>query len=238
VGGNAVLQPRIALSAAALADDKADQSYNLISSFLDKAKEDAGWHSALGVTLEGFDRVFDLWGGALLYYSRGVDALTEGVGDFLRSIPLVRSTPLASWVESALREAIEAVGLQGVDMDTPKPVIVNSIHVLRNSDSPAAAGLVSAKEAYSALPGSGSGNLATSTIDGLLMELEERSVRRLEGEITIFTISFGDAPGLPQIPIRVTLPPAVVERGKSLLDSLFSSLPSSVGGGGGDDVWE
>jgi hypothetical protein len=242
VGGNAVLPPRIALSAAALADDKADKHYNLISSFLQKATDETAWSTAwrgsLHTSLEAFDQVFDLWGSALIYYGEGVDALTTGVGDFLRSVPLVKSTPLASWAEAVLREAIEAVGLQGVDMDTPKPLIVNSIHVLRSSDSAAAAGLVSVKEAYSALPGAGSGNLATSTIDGLLIELKERSVQQLEGEFTIFTISFGDMPGLPEIPIKAALPPAAVERGKSLLDSLFSSLPSSVGGGDGKDVWE
>jgi hypothetical protein len=242
VGWDAVLQPRIALSAAALAEEPAVpssfDSNNIIGSLLDKAKEDTGGGGVLGTSLGAFDRVFDLWGEALLFYGQGVDSLTKGVGDFLRSIPLVGSTPLASWAEDALTEAIEAVGLQGVDMSTPKPVIVNSIHVLRQSGSGAAAGLASAKEAYSALPGSGSGSLATSTIDGLLVELRERSVRSLEGEITILTLSFGDLPGLPQIPIKVSLPPAVVERGRGLLDSLFSSLPSSVGGGGSDDIWE
>jgi hypothetical protein len=242
VGGSAVLQPRIALSAAALAEEPAAPnsvgSTTVIGSLLDKAKEDTGEHGVLGASLGAFDQIFDLWGEALLFYGQGVDSLTKGVGDFLRAIPLVGSTPLASWAEDALTEAIEAVGLQGVDMDTPKPVIVNSIHVLRHSDSAAAAGLVSAKEAYSALPGSGSGSLASSTIDGLLVELRERSVQSLEGEITVLTLSFGDLPGLPQIPIRVSLPPAVVERGRGLLDSLFSSLPSSVGGGGGNAVWE
>jgi hypothetical protein len=238
IGGEAALQPRIALSAAALAEDAADADGNVIASFLDRAREDAGQQSVDGVLLGAFDQVFDLWGGALVYYTRGVDALTRGVGDVLRAIPLVGSTPLASWAESALREAIEAVGLQGVDMDTPKPLVVNSIHVLRSSDSTAAAGLVSVREAYASLPGSGSGSLTTSVIDGLLIELRERSVQQLEGEFTLFTISFGDIPGLPEIPVRVTLPPMVVERGRGLLDDLFTSLPSSSGGGGGGDVWE
>jgi hypothetical protein len=238
ISKSVALQPRIALSAAALAEDSADENGTVIASFLEQAQADAGWQQGGSIGLGMFDRVFDLWSDALVFYTGGVDALTRGVGDVLRSIPLVGSTSLSSWAESALCEAIEAVGLQGADLDTPKPLIVNSIHVLRSSDAAAADVLVAAKETYAALPGSGSGNLTTNIIDGLLIELREQSIQRLEGEITIFTISFGDMPGLPQIPLRVTLPPAVVERGRSVLDDLFSSMPFDQGGRSGDDVWE
>jgi hypothetical protein len=235
VGGSAVLQPRIALSAAALAEDVSsnrDDSGTVIGGFLEKAKWDVNGGSALGGTLGAFDRVFDLWGKALLHYGEGVDSLSKGVGDFLRSIPLINSTPLASWAENALREAIEAVGLQGAQLGTPKPLLVNSIHVLRASDSAVANGLISAKEVYSALPGPGSGTLATSTIDGLVMELRQQGVQKLEGEFTLFTISFGDLPGIPKIPIKVALPPALAEAGKDLLDTTLSSLSSSAREGG------
>jgi hypothetical protein len=238
VGGDAALQPRIALSAAALAEDVAEGGNNLIGSFLEKVKKDADQQGAWAGSLGVFDKVFDLWGGTLFYYSEGVDALTKGVGDVLRSIPLIRSTPLSSWAEEALREAIEAVGLQGVDLDTPKPVVVNSIHILRASDSSAASALLTAKEVYSALPGSGSGTLAQSAVEGLVLELKTQAVQHLESEIVIFTISFGDFPGLPKIPVKVALPPAVVERGKGVVESVFSSIPSYSGGGGGAHVWE
>jgi hypothetical protein len=231
VGGDAALQPRIALSAAALAEDVADSDSNILGSFLDKVKDEVDFKGASYEVLGAFDKVLEIWGGALLYYNQGVESLVGGVGDFLRAIPLVKSTPLASWAERALREAIEAVGLQGVDLGTPKPLVVNSIHVLRSSDSIVAGGLVTAKETYSSLPGSGSGTLQASVVDGLLLELKERGSQALESEITVFTISFGDMPGLPQIPIKLALPPAVVERGKSMLDEMLSSLPASRGGG-------
>jgi hypothetical protein len=228
----------VALSAAALAEDTADDKGNILASFLEKAKGDAEWGGALKQSLGVFDGVFDLWGTALLFYNQGVDSLIGGVGGFLRSVPLVNQTPLASWAEDALREAIGAVGLEGADLDVPKPVLVNSTHVLRNSDSTAASGLASAKEAYSSLPGSGSGTLETYVFNGLLMEAQERTAQHLEQEITIFTLSFGDLPGLPQIPIKIALPPTVVEKGRGLLDDAFASISSSVGGADGDDVWE
>ncbi|MDR1185362.1 MAG: hypothetical protein LBK67_11295 [Coriobacteriales bacterium] len=238
VEGDAVLQPRVALSAAALAEDIADGNNNILGSFLDKVKDEVDFKGTPYEVLGVFDKVLEIWGGALLYYNQGVESLVGGVGDFLREIPLVRSTPLASWAERTMREAIEAVGLQGVDMGTPKPLVVNSIHVLRSSNSAGAEGLVIAKEAYSSLPGSGSGTLQASVVDGLLLELKERGSQALESEITIFTISFGDMPGLPQIPIKLALPSTVVERGKGLLDEMLSSLSVSMGGGDGRVVWE
>jgi hypothetical protein len=238
IRGDAALQPRVALSAAALVEDTADNKSNILASFLEKAKEDANWDSTLKRSLGAFDGIFDLWGTALLFYNQGVDSLIGGVGGFLRSVPLVNQTPLASWAEGALREAIGAVGLEGADLAVPKPVLVNSVHVLRSSGSTAALGLASAKEAYASLPGSGSGTLETYVINGLLTEAQERTAQYLEREITIFTISFGDLPGLPQIPIKIALPPTVVEKGRGLLDDAFASISSSVGGGDGDDVWE
>ncbi|MDR0350234.1 MAG: hypothetical protein LBH64_01630, partial [Coriobacteriales bacterium] len=237
-GGAAVLQPRIALSAAALADDAADENGNLISSVLEKAAADADWDGVFGRTLGLFDGVFDLWGSALSFYNGGVSSLVGGVGGLLRSIPLVNATPLASWAEDALGEAIEAVGLQEIDIDTPKPLLVNSMHVLRRSNSVGAAGLVHAKEALSALPAGRGRSLATDPIGSLLEDLRAQGITRLEGEFTLFTISFGDAPGMPQIPITVKLPSALARTGRGLLDSLLSLMPTAIGGEGGYEVWE
>jgi hypothetical protein len=238
VAGNAQLQPRVALSAAALASDNASEGQNILSAFLDKASDDLGSSSGLHNVLGAFDGIMDVWGNTLLVYSEGVDSLVKGVGNLLRSIPLVSSTPLANWAEEALTEAIEATGLQGVELSTPKPVLVNSMHVIQAGDSPALDLLGSAKGAYSSLPGSGSGSLSESIFDGLLLEVEQRGGALLDDEITIYTIRFGDLPGLPQIPIKVTLPPQVAERGKGLLSSAIASLGAALGGGGDSAIWE
>jgi len=238
IGGSAELKPRVALSAAAMAADPAEPGNNIISSFLDRAKDNTDFSSAGGMALGAFDAILNIWGNTLLAYSDGTQALVSGVGDFLRSIPLVRSTPLASWAESALRETIEAVGLQGVDLSTPKPVLVNSMHVLRSSDSAAANVLAKAKEGYSSLPGSASGSLGSALVDGLFGELENQGTEFLDSEFTLFTISFGDIPGLPSIPIKISLPSFLADAGKSALGETRSSLSSLIGGGGNNAVWE
>ena len=238
VSADAQLQPRIALSAAALASDDASEGRTILSAFLDGATDDLVSGSTTGRTLGAFDGILSVWGDSLLAYSGGVDSLARGVGDFLRGIPIVNSTPLAGWAEAALAEAIKAAGLQGVDISTPKPVLVNSMHVIRTSDSAALNMLGSAKEIYSSVPGSGSGTLAESTIDSLLLEVEMQGSALLDEEITIYTISFGDLPGLPTIPIRISLPPQVAAKGKGMLSNLASSLRSAFGGGDEHAIWE
>jgi len=238
LAGDASLGPRVAISAAAMASDEASRGNNTISSFLDRLKADTDISSAGGVALGIFDGVLNVWGNTLLAYSEGVDSMVRGIGDFLRSIPLVGSTPLASWAENALRETLEFFGLQGVDLSTPKPVLVNSIHVARASDSGTGRVLASAKEIYSLTPGSGSGTIGSSLIDGLLRELENQGNEFLESEFVLFTISFGSLPGLPEIPIKVSLPAFVVDTGRGILADLRSSLSALLGGGGNDAIWE
>ncbi|MDR2108554.1 MAG: hypothetical protein LBP28_03725, partial [Coriobacteriales bacterium] len=179
-----------------------------------------------------------VWGWALLSYSNGVDSLAAGLGGFLNSIPLVRSTALAAWAEDTLRETIEALGLQGVDLGTPKPVIVNTLHVARASETVVGDALVNIKQGYSALPGSGSGSLFGSVVDGLLDAAEQQGGALLESEFTVFTIRFGDAFGLPQIPVKISLPQSVVEHGKQQLSEMRASFPDELRFGGNYRVWE
>lgn len=238
VSEGAQLSPRVALSAAALVEDEAGEGDSILSSFLDRAQAQAGtagtWAAGFGV----FDNVLEVWGSALLVYSQGADSMAQGVGDFLRSIPLVGATPLASWAQSTLQAAIEACGLQGVNLSAPKPVIVNSIHVIRAGDSQALAALGQAKESYSSLPGSGNGSIGTGLLDGLLVEIGEQGGELLKTEIVLMTISFGDGAGAPQIPLRVKLPAATVEQGRGFLGSGLDRVRSLLGGGGSNAIWE
>ena len=236
VGGNAELHPRVAISAAAMAADQASPGNNIISSFLDRVKENASGSSGLSMTLGFFDGILDVWGNALLAYTNGTEAMVRGVGDFLRGIPLVGSTPLASWAESALKETLEAVGLQGIDLSMPKPVIVNTLHVARASNSAVGDGFVTAKEIYSSVPGSGSGTLLHALVDGVAGGLEDQGAAFLDAEFTLFTISFGDTLGLPEIPIRISIPEQLATAGRNFLSDTRTSLHASLGGD--HAIWE
>jgi len=232
------ISARVALSAAALAEDEASEGQSILAAFLDNTTQKLDSSTVIGGSLGAFDSILRIWGDTLLAYSGGVDSLARGLGDFLRDIPVVKGTPLASWAEGALSETIESAGLQGVKLSTPKPVLVNSAHVIGADESGALSLLGSAKQAYSSLPGSGSGTLAQSTFEGILMEVELQGGALLDSEMTLYTIRFGDSPGSFEIPIRVTLPPQVSERGKGLLANAVSSLRAVLGGGGENAIWE
>ena len=230
VSGTSNLSPRLAISAAALAEDGASEGNTILASFLDRTQSQITAGSSSASPLGLLDGVLEVWGNALLVYSQGADSLARTVGDFISTIPLVKETPLASWAQTTLQETIEAFGLQGVKLSTPKPVVVNSIHVIKASDSKALSLVGDTKEAYSSLPGPGSGTISEEVFDGLIIEIERRGSEFLESDFTIYTISFGDMPGLPQIPIKITLPPAVVDRGRSLLSEGLDQVKSLFGG--------
>lgn len=240
VSNSGELQARMALSAAALAEEKAHENANILASFLDKAQADADAQgSSLSLSSLGvFDDILSVWGSALLVYSQGGDAINQGLTEFLDGIPLVKSTPLSRWAQNALSETIDALGLQGADMDTPKPLIVNSMHVLRASDTQAAQGLLSAKEAYSSLGGSGSGTLGGAMVEGLTSSLYDKGAEWLETEFVLYEISFGDNTGLPRIPITLRLPEGFVQRGQSALQSFTQGINNTLGGGGSNAIWE
>ena len=232
------LPPRMAISAAALAEDEASEGNTILSSFLDRVQPHIEGVSSWALPLGVFDSVLGIWGDVLLVYSQGADSMAQGLGDFLHSIPIVNNTPLASWAQKTLQETIELFGLQGVDLSAPKPVVVNSIHVINAGDSEALSLVGQAKQAYSSIPGSGSGTITDGIMEGLIVEVEQRGSDFLESEFTIYTISFGDIPGAPQIPIKIKLPLSVVEQGQSLLSNGLDQARSIFGNGSNGSIWE
>ena len=109
----------MALSAAALAEDEASEGQSILAAFLDNTTQKLDSSTVIGGSLGAFDSILSIWGDTLLAYSGGVDSLARGLGDFLRDIPVVKGTSLASWAEGALSETIESAGLQGVRLSTP-----------------------------------------------------------------------------------------------------------------------
>lgn len=232
------LQPRMAISAAALAEEKADDDANILASFLDKTKADVEDSSQALNSLGAFDGILEVWGSALLVYSRGGDAISEGLTSFLDTIPLVKSTPLSRWAQTALSDTVKALGLEGADLDTPKPVLVNSIHVLRASNAKPAQTLLSAKEAYASIGGSSSGTIRSALVQGFTSTLAKSGSELLEKEFVLYEISFGDTLGLPRIPITIRLPDGVVEQGQALISSVESNVSAELSGGGNAPIWE
>ena len=235
---DAKLKPRVAISAAAMTLDRANFENNVLASFLDRLQADLDLPAAGALGLGALDGILFLWGCSLMAYDIGIDAITRGVGDYLRAIEPISPTPIAAWAERTLQETLGAFGLQGVPIATPKPVIVNSMYVAQTSDSIPGKVLVSAKKTYASLPGAANGTIGAAFIDGLLQEFENQGTEFLESEFTIYTIRFADIPGLPELPIKVTLPDFLIDKGKIILADTRSWLNLIFGRrGDGSDIW-
>ena len=232
------LPARMAISAAALVDDGASEGDTILSSFLDRVDPKLQGETGGLSFLDVFDKILGVWGNVLLVYSQGADSMAQGLGDFIQKIPIVGDTPLASWAQKTLQETIEGFGLQGVKLSAPKPVVVNSIHVIDAGDSQALSAIGKAKQGYSSIPGSGSGTLMDGVTEGLMVEIENQGDAFLESEFTIYTISFGDFPGVPEIPIKIKLPQMAIDSGKSFISDSLDNIREMIGGWGSGSVWE
>jgi len=233
INGKKEVPVRMAISAAALATGSSDE--NLLGDFLDRAKAEFSGPAAGKLGLDAFDAILEIWGGALSAYSTGVDGLGPAVGDFLR---LIHLTPLAEWAENAVTGCIKGLGLQGVKLASPKPVVVNSIHVARASPSAVVQGLVNMKTGYAALPGEGSGTIGDTVFDGLEGELDSLETTLTDEGITLFELRFSDLPGAPSLPVRIKFPAAVVEEGKKKVQGVLDSARKVFKDGTVTDVWE
>ncbi|MGI6105810.1 MAG: molybdenum cofactor biosynthesis enzyme [Raoultibacter sp.] len=224
--GEHTLGAQAALSAATLVSDKPEEGKSVLSSLLDgvAAKTE-------GVGLFLVDGLLDLWSSILYTYTQGQEAFEEGFANALDSIPYASESGLGTWAASALSTLVESLGLEPAELDAPKPVIVNSAHVLTKDDSSFSQGLMRVKQEYLSLEGSGSGSI----FDAFLSEVEARalsSVEEFEGEITISSIELMGEDG-PSVPITIALPPSVKSGASGLIHQAIdylSGIGSSISG--------
>lgn len=217
VDNGSTLGAQAALSAATLVNDPAEEGSTLISSMLDTVVEDS---DALGIAL--LDGVLDLWSSVLFAYTKGHEALTEGVDRALSSIPFASESGLGTWAAGALTDLVEALGFAPVELSSPKPVLVNSAHVLSRDSSSFSQGLLEIKQSYLALEGSGSGSLFSSVVSQLEAQALE-GVDSLGGEFVIASIELVGESG-PSIPLTIALPPAITGVAKNLIAEIANKL--------------
>jgi len=169
LGGRASIGPRTAVAGCMLAPDDPEMGDNVISSLLDGLRGSVG-ESAGGATAAGFAgdlmrTAVGAWGDLLLAYLQGEEAFEEGTGRIVEAIPGVNGSGLSGWARDTLHDIIELAGLQPVEMQSYRPVLVNTSQVLEHCEGMGDV-LEGARTAYSAV--SSDYVLATVTIvDGL-----------------------------------------------------------------------
>ncbi|WP_255467162.1 pilus assembly protein TadG-related protein [Raoultibacter phocaeensis] len=225
------LGTRAALSAAALARDDPEEGASVISAVLDNVDE-AGAGGALGA----LGIVLDLWSSLLAYYSQGVEALGKGVDDALSALPLVSESGLGLWASSALSRLLESLGLEPVDLDSPKPALVNSAHVLAADASRFSQTLLAAKQESIAL-GDAAGSDLFSTALSVFETSALDALGGLEGGIVIAVIEPFGSSG-PSFPLTLALPPSAVSAAGQAVQDSIARMKSIYGQYGGMMRWE
>ena len=127
---------------------------------------------------------------------------------------------------------MESLGLQPVELDAPKPVLVNTAHVLNADGSQFSARLLSVKRTAASLSGD---NLLEGAI-GIAEDRALQAVDDLDREVTIAEIEIAGE-GAPSIPITITLPDSVRDEAKSLVSSVADWLRGIAGSITGVRQW-
>ena len=229
VSGSATLGPRAAISASTLVDEGTEEGSTIITSLLDGLAGDADAISGVAGIVLG------CWSWLLTVYAGGQDALTGAVESGLDALPLVGESGLGSWVADALRDAVEAVGLEPAELGALKPVLVNSSHVAAKDDGALGGKLVALKQAVYEHP------LMSTDLFGSLSTGAEQSVLSTidsaDGTIHVAEIELTDSDGT-SIPVNIALPESVKQMGIDFVTGLFASIRSFYVQTTGVRIWE
>ena len=229
-GGDSV-GARAALSAATLASDDPEEGKTVIASALDSF--DSG---ATGAAVGALGIVADLWSSLLLFYSEGIEALQRGTEQALFRMPLASESGLGTWAAHALSGVLESLGLNPAKLDSPKPVLVNTAHVLIADTSGFSSMLLAAKEQGIVLGDAADADLYTTA----LSVLEASSLDALfdfEAGIKIAVVQpFGDAE--PSIPLTIALPSWATAAAGQAIQSSVDRMKAVYAQTGGVRRWE
>jgi hypothetical protein len=220
-----------AISSASLANDKSEETKTVISSYLDNMTggvDTSGW--------DGITWVLDLWSTLLFAYSEGQDSLINGVQGALDNIPLISNSGLGKWAANALTDLIKTLGLEPAKLTAPKPVLINSAHVLAADESTFAWSLLGIKQSYLSLEGTGSESFFSTVVT----QVESQALKSIEGleegGIVVSLELFGE--GGFSIPLVIPLPSWVGETAKGFISSAAEGLKSLEPTTSGVRRWE
>lgn len=214
VGNNSNLGVRMAISAATLADDDASEADTVVSALLDNLLRETT-HSLPSFAL-------DVWSGFLRMYSAGNQSLAAQVEGILNHLPLVGASGLGTWASKRLQQTIREAGFEPPDLVSHKPVLVNSYHVAAADQSSFAKGLLGAKQAFS----SAYGGIAQDPLSALVGIAAGRLLSSYESWDATFVVARIELFGAngPSIPVEITLPASLKDKGQGVIEQVFSSL--------------
>lgn len=226
VASEGTLGTRVAVAGSTLLEEDSEEGKNAINSFLDGFKGSSSLVGAAGI-------VMDAWSHVLTAYADGEESLINGVEASLSAIPLVGASGLGSWAAGALKDAISTAGLEPANIQSLKPVLVNSGHVAASSDDSVAAGYLEVKKRVieNPLP-------STDLFSSLLNGAEEYVAGEIAGTDSIEVARIDLVGNGEDIAIEIPLPKQAKDYSTSLVRNLFGRLRSIALSIRGLSVWE
>lgn len=215
VEDNATLGPRMALSSATLLPDDSDEMVTVLNTVLDgyAALDGSGVTGSLRVVLE-------VWSSVLHAYIKGQEGFIAGVEKVLNSLPFASQSGLGTWAAQGLSQTLEKLDLAPCELAAPKPVLVNSAHVLAAGDDSYAQTLYGVKMRALTY-----GGATDEFVDEMINSAEQSALASVSGlgqEIQIASIELFD--GVVSIPVTVALPAEVIEYASTLVGQGFEYL--------------
>ncbi|MEG0758233.1 MAG: molybdenum cofactor biosynthesis enzyme, partial [Raoultibacter sp.] len=231
VQSGTTLGTRAALSTATLASDNPEEGKTVITALLDSVRDKSS-AGALG----GMGVVLDLWSSVLFAYADGMESFEQGIKEAIGAIPLISDSGLGEWAAKAFSDMAHSLGLQPAALDSPKPVLVNSAHLLKADSSSFASLMLEAKGGSIAAGGAVSGDFFTT----VLSLFEIRSLEAIHdggGNVEIAVIEpFGE--GGPSVPITIAVPPAATSIAADAVEGAVDAMKSIYAQAGGARPWE
>ncbi len=132
------LPARVAISGATLAADPAGDQGNVITEIGQGFIPPESLGGGLSKTIIGG------WGSALQAYANGVSDASDFFHTTLKAIPLV-GNDLSEKASKSFEDAIKSTGLKPAKLQTYRPVLVNTSHILERDGSDAAKNLLKMK---------------------------------------------------------------------------------------------
>lgn len=227
--GEASLGARVAVSGATLLEEPAGPEGSAVSALLDGLDQDSG--GAIGAART----VLEAWSALLETYGSGQDGLRTSIEAAFESVPIVGGSGLSDWASKNFKQAMESVGLQPADLDSPKPVLVNTALVaakgtdsfavnFRNAQDLALSGSAPASDSFSTLAAG-----VRSQGFAWIEEMEEEGFEIARIELPVEGAS---------IPVIIELPDVVGDQARGMIESALVAAGSAYVEGSGVRSWE
>ncbi len=222
---------RAAVSAATLVSDSPEEGRNVLTSLLDGFASRAG-----GAGTQAGSLALSFWSAALGAYADGYGAVRDALKSALDGLPLASESGLGTWAANALEGFMEGAGLRPVELDAPKPALVNTAHVAAAGGGSFAGKFAEVQRNAVAASESASSDAFSAVVSGV----EDRVIEGLDGwdgTIEVARIELLGPDG-PSIPVEITVPQRIVDIGHDVVSGAADALRGLVGSITGVRQWE